>query len=1386
MNQNEYAQSLDQSTYEQFRLTPSFIQGFSKDLRKRKFSFRTSSRPNIIWVYLVLIACFAPLTSTGRAVAQTAFIFPSSVSVSSTPLIQTVAVTIQTAGTLGTVKVLTQGSSNLDFISSGVGTCVPGSYVHGQVCSVSVGFAPKYPGMRLGAVLLLADDGHIMASQSLSGVGTGSLSVMASGEINTLAGDGCLSDGACLTAGSTPATRTALNLPMGEAIDGAGNLYISDTGNNRIRKVDHLGNITTVAGSSEIAGFAGNGGAAAIAQISAPSAIVVDGAGNIFFADTGNNAIREINITTGNISTIAGTLGTAGYSGDGGTATAALLSAPQGIAFDASDNLYIADTSNSRIRKVDSSGNIATIAGNGIAGFSGDGGAALSGALNQPWGIAAAIDGSLYIADFGNNRIRKVDATTGNFSTVAGTGTASYTGDGGSALNATLNNPASIATDAAGNLYIADSENNAIRKVNHATGNITTIAGNGTAVFGGDGFNANMAGLYIPYSVALDARGNVFIADRLDLRIREISAALAMIKYPTMKEGKTSIPIAQAVENDGNSPLHFVDLPSQPDTASAALDITPTDPVTTTCSVSQPLATDSACVLAVEFTPVAVGSPGAGVLSVTSDSSNSPVTVDLTGTVLSVDPSSTTVTSSLNPAAVGLAVTFVARIASPNQVTGTVQFYDGTAPIGVPQPVDSSSDTATITTSFSVLQLHSITAVYSGDNLNAASTPNNPLIQIIQQATALNVIPNANPAIEFAPLSFNATLTGWTTPPTGSITFVEGSASLGSAPLNGTGFASFPVPSLAVGKHSITATFAGDANDFTSQYTFVQTVNLAPSSTTLNTSSAVANFSAPITFTATVMGVSVSTPTGNVDFKDGTTVLASSPLNALGVATYMNSTLTAGTHTVTAAYQGDSDYAPSTSTQIITETISQTATATTLFTSATSSISGRPITLKANVAATGGSVPTGTVDFMNGNILLGTRTLSNGIASFIISDLGVGTDSVTAIYSGDSNDITSKSLSIVITVLQAPTTTIVSSSQSPLPTLAQVVISATVSNGGTQSPTGLVTFSEDSASIGVGTLNASGVATISIPSLTAGSHTFVASYAGDSLDIPSASAPFTELVQQRTTTDVLTTSATSLTGGQQLTLISVVRPTGASPSTGPTGNVTFMSGSTTLATTSVDATGVATVTVLLSGTSATISSSYAGDANYSTSSSSPTRVTIGPAPDFSIQATPTSWQMQSKQHLTVKLTLTSIKNFTGSFSLGCLGLPQYATCTFSQDKTNLPAGGSQPVDVTVDTGSPLLGGTQARYENHPDSKGIFACLLPGFLAFGFLALRVGRLRSIGGLLLLIVIFGVTAGLSGCGSIQNNGTPPGTYNFMITATGPTGISQFVNMTMTITQ
>jgi sugar lactone lactonase YvrE len=1173
---------------------------------------------------------------------------------------------------------------------------------------------PKYPGLRVGAVLLFDSSNNLIGSRNLSGIGIGSLSVMSPGEINSVAGDGCPIDGACPTDGLTSATTgNGLKLPSGAATDAAGNVYISDTENSRILKVSSDGStIATIASSDGVSGSAGDGNAATSALINAPYTIAVDGAGNILFADTGNNAIREINVTTNKISTIAGTLsGAPGFGGDGSAATSASLSSPQGFAFDASGNLYIADTGNNRIRMVDAaSGIISTIAGNGTSGFV-DGVPAVSGELNQPTGITigVATDGSfsLYIADFGNNRIRKIDMTTGLLSTVAGSGAPGYTGDKGSALSATLNSPTSVAIDAAGNLYIADFENSVIRKVNASTspGIITTLAGSGTAPFvgdgfDGDGFDANLAGLTKPYSVYLDSLGNLILSDTYNLRVREISATLAGISYPDMKEGKTSLSIAQTVENEGNAPLNFTDLAAAPATMNAVLDLIPTDPITTTCSTSAVLPIGSDCVLAVEFTPLTV-SPVSGVLSVTSDSGNSPIAVNLSGTVLSVNPTSTTVTSSLNPAGVGLAVTLTALVSNGNQgnTAGTVQFFDGAVSIGT-QAVNANA--AVLTTSFTTVGPHIITAVYSGDNLNAASTPtsSHPLTETIEQATTLNAVSSANPDIEFTPITFTATLTvqGGSTVPTGSITFADGTTPLGSpAPLNGSGTASFAVPPLAVGAHHIIASYAGDGISFSSQFSFTQTITLAPTSTALSSSATMVQFSTPVTFTATVTGVPADTPTGSVQFKDGATTLATVPVSALGVATYVNTTLLAGLHAIIAMYRGDSNYAGSTSAQAISVSIQQTPTNTILATSATNSIATKPVTISATVTTAGGStIPAGNVNFMSGSILLGTASLNNkGVASVTTTSLAVGTDNITATYLGDSNDTGSTSTPLAITIVQAPTTTTVSSSQNPLQTLTPVVISATVANGGTQNATGVVTFKEDSATVGTGTLNANGVATVSLVSLPVGSHTFVASYAGDALNLPSLSVPFIQVVQLRPTTDVLTSSKSSLSGGQQLTLISVIHPTGGAGSVAPTGTVTFVDGSTTLATSAVDGTGVATVTVLLSGSSANLSSTYSGDANYASSSSSPSTVTIGPAPDFSLQATPTTWQMESKQHIAIKITLTSVRNFTDAFVLGCSGLPQFATCSFSQDKTNLPAGGSQSVTLTVDTGDPLLGGTQA-------------------------------------------------------------------------------------------
>ena len=296
------------------------------------------------------------------------------------------------------------------------------------------------------------------------------------------------------------------------AVDGAGNLFIADTDNHRIRKVDAAGVISTVAGTGSF-GSRGDGGPAVDARLLSPQGVAVDGAGNLFIADTNNNRIRKVD-SAGVISTVAGT-GWTGSRGDGGPAVEARLAFPRDVAVDGAGNLFIADTNNNRIRKVDAAGIISTVAGTGDRGFSGDGGPAVEARLAFPRDVAVDGAGNLFIADTNNHRVRKVDSA-GVISTVAGTDSAG------------LFSPQGVAVDGAGNLFIADTVNHWIRKVDSA-GVISTVAGTGSFGsgfgFGGDGGPAIQAALNRPRGVAVDGAGNLFIADTDNHRIRKVNAA---------------------------------------------------------------------------------------------------------------------------------------------------------------------------------------------------------------------------------------------------------------------------------------------------------------------------------------------------------------------------------------------------------------------------------------------------------------------------------------------------------------------------------------------------------------------------------------------------------------------------------------------------------------------------------------------------------------------------------------------------------------------------------------------------------------------------------------------------------------------------------------------
>jgi uncharacterized protein (TIGR03437 family) len=334
--------------------------------------------------------------------------------------------------------------------------------------------------------------------------------IAASGIINTVAGGGNLG-----AAAGGAAAAAQLGMPNAVAVDAEGNLFIADQTANRVWKVSQDGTIGTAAGTGA-AGYSGDGGQAASATLSGPMGVAFDRQGDLFISDVGNQRIRRVS-PIGLINTVAGN-GTYGYSGDGGPATGAQLFDPEGVATDSQGNLYISDVANFRVRKVSPGGVITTVAGNGKLGYSGDGGAATSAELASPGAVAADSQGNLFIADVNNQRVRRV-SPDGTIITVAGLGTAGFSGDGGPASSAQLFNPEGVAVDSQGNLYISDTSNFRIRRVSLG-GIITTVAGAGRQQYSGDGGPATTAQLPGPQSITVDGQGDIYISDNIAWAVR--------------------------------------------------------------------------------------------------------------------------------------------------------------------------------------------------------------------------------------------------------------------------------------------------------------------------------------------------------------------------------------------------------------------------------------------------------------------------------------------------------------------------------------------------------------------------------------------------------------------------------------------------------------------------------------------------------------------------------------------------------------------------------------------------------------------------------------------------------------------------------------------------
>jgi sugar lactone lactonase YvrE len=473
--------------------------------------------------------------------------------------------------------------------------------------------------------------GNLFIAESLGTSGVRRVDAK-TGIITTVAGGGSLGDGG-------PALSAVLNSPDGVAVDAAGNVFIADTFDIVVRRVDgNTGIIANFAGNGGLfipgpSPANGDGGPATSASFGLPVDVVLDGAGNLFVADQFGEDIRRIDSKTGIITTVAGN-GTGGFSGDGGPALSAELNLSQSsrIAIGSGTDLFIADTLNSRVRRVDpKTGIVTTVAGNGTQGFGGDGGPALSAELSEPSGVAVDGSGNLFIVDRGNFRVRRVDAKTGIIKTLAGNGAKGFSGDGGSATSAELGGIfgliGGLAVDVSGNVFIVDEGNERIRRVDGTSGIITTIAGNGTADSKGDDGLAASAELSLPFGVTLDSRGNLFIASQGDNRIRSIGPSPAVsLANSSLAFGNQGVNTASSVKsvtltNSGQLALTI---------ASVMLGGTDPGDFAETDNCVPAVAALSSCSINVTFTPLTTGRRTA-TLTITDNAPGNPHLIMLGG-----------------------------------------------------------------------------------------------------------------------------------------------------------------------------------------------------------------------------------------------------------------------------------------------------------------------------------------------------------------------------------------------------------------------------------------------------------------------------------------------------------------------------------------------------------------------------------------------------------------------------------------------------------------------------------------------------------------------------------------------------------------------------------
>jgi autotransporter-associated beta strand protein len=669
-------------------------------------------------------------------------------------------------------------------------------------------------------------------------------------------------------------------------------------------------------------------------------------------------------------------------------------------------------------------------------------------------------------------------------------------------------------------------------------------------------------------------------------------------------------------------------------------------------------------------------------------------TSTVTNQTVNQDTSTTTLVPSTNPSVFGQSVTLTATVSanSPGSgsPTGTVTFEEGTTTLGT--GTLNVSGHATFNTSALLIGSNSLTAVYDGDSDFITSTSAALSLIVNRDGTTDTLTASTNPSVFGQSLTLTATVSAnspGAATPTGTVTFEDGTTTLGTGTLNVSGQATFNTSALLIGSNSLTAVYAGDTDFTTSTSSAVsQTVNQDGTTTSLTPSVNPSVFGESVTFTATVSSNTpgAGTPTGTVTFYDGLVDLGTTTLNGSAVATNSLSTLGVATHSVTAVYSGDSDFINSTS-AATSQIVNQDSTSTTLVPSIDPSLFGQSVALTAAVIAhsPGGGTPTGTVTFKDGSATLAIGTLDgSGQVTFSTSALPIGVNSLTAIYAGDPHFTTSTSSATNQAVDQDGTTTSLTPSANPSVFGQSVTFTASVTSNTPDSgtPTGTITFYDGLNDLGTATLNGSAVATIALSTLSVATHSMNAVYSGDSDFISSTSSATSETVNQDSSTTTLAPSANPSVFGQSVTLTATV--TANSPGAGTlTGTVTFKDGTTTLGAGTLNGSGEAMYRTALSVGSRSLTAVYGGDTNFTTSTSSTLSQIVDQDPTTSVVASSLSLIVFGQ---TETFTATVTSNFPGFATLT-------GTVAFMDGSTTL---GTRTLNVsgqaTLST-SALLAGT---------------------------------------------------------------------------------------------